>query len=67
MPSEIRTPLLGLQLEAFRACALYPQGMRHRAHLSIMAMLRDLGLIKDRQQRGLLGQLGEVHHDPRHR
>ena len=52
MPSEIRAPLRGLQLEALRACALYPQGMRHGAHPSVMPVLRDLGLVEERPVRG---------------
>lgn len=56
MPSEIRAPLRGLQLEALRACALYPQGMRHGAHPSVMPVLRDLGLVEERQARGQTGR-----------
>ncbi|MHC2106393.1 MULTISPECIES: hypothetical protein [unclassified Methylobacterium] len=52
MPTEIRAPLRGLQLEALRACALYPQGMRHGAHPSVMPVLRDLGLVEERLIRG---------------
>ncbi|KNY20743.1 hypothetical protein AKJ13_20820 [Methylobacterium sp. ARG-1] len=55
MPSEIRAPLRGLQLKALRACALYPQGMRHGAHPSVMPVLRDLGLVEERQMRGQAG------------
>lgn len=56
MPTEIRAPLRGLQLEALRACALYPQGMRHGAHPSVMPALRDLGLVEERQARGRAGR-----------
>ena len=56
MPSEIRAPLRGLQLEALRACALYPQGMRYGAHPSVMPALRDLGLVEERQMRGQAGR-----------
>ena len=56
MPSEIRAPLCRLQLEALKACALYPQGMRHGAHPSVMPVLRDLGLVEERQMRGQVGR-----------
>jgi hypothetical protein len=56
MPSEIRAPLRGLQLEALRACALYPQGMRYGAHPSVMPVLRELGLVEDRLMRGPSGR-----------
>jgi hypothetical protein len=51
MPTEIRAPLRRLRLQALRACALYPQGMRHGAHPSAMPVLRDLGLAEERQVR----------------
>ncbi|EIZ81900.1 hypothetical protein WYO_5488 [Methylobacterium sp. GXF4] len=56
MPTEIRAPLRRLQLEALRACALYPQGMRHGAHPSVMPVLRDLGLVEERPVRGAAGR-----------
>ncbi|TXN42366.1 hypothetical protein FV233_23035 [Methylobacterium sp. WL7] len=56
MPSEIRAPLRGLQLEALRACALYPQGMRHGAHPSVMPVLQELGLVEERPVRGPSGR-----------
>jgi len=56
MPSESRAPLRRLQLEALRACALYPQGMRHGAHPSVMPVLRELGLVEERQMRGQGGR-----------
>lgn len=56
MPTEIRAPLRGLQLEALRACALYPQGMRHGAHPSVMPVLRDLGHVEERLIRGPSGR-----------
>jgi len=64
---EIKVPISSLQLEVLRACARCLLRRRHRAQPSIMAVRRDLGLIKERQRRGLLDQLGEVQYDSRNR
>ena len=56
MPTEIQAPIRGLQLEALRACALYPQGMRYGAHPSVMPVLRDLRLVEERLIRGPSGR-----------
>jgi len=56
MPSESRAPLRRLQIEALRACALYPQGMRQGAHPSVMPVLQELGLVEERQMRGQVGR-----------
>ena len=53
MPSEPIAPVRGRQLEALRACLLYPQGMRHEAYPSAMPALRKLGLVVSRSARGL--------------
>jgi len=52
MPSEPPAPVRRLHLEALRACALYPQGMRHEAHPSVMPALREIGYVEERPARG---------------
>lgn len=48
MPSEPPAPVRGRQLEALRACLLYPQGLRDEAYPSAMQTLRKLGLVVSR-------------------
>ncbi|MGU3417629.1 hypothetical protein [Methylobacterium sp. D54C] len=52
MPSEPKAPIRGRQLEALRACLLYPQGLRRGAYPSAMAVLRRLGLVESRSAPG---------------
>ncbi|MGU3386926.1 hypothetical protein ACLBYG_20615 [Methylobacterium sp. D53M] len=52
MPSEPSAPVRGRQLEALRACLLYPQGMRHEAYPSAMPILQEIGYVEDRPTRG---------------
>lgn len=52
MPTEPIAPVRGRQLEALRACLLYPQGLRHGAHPSAMPVLQKLGLVECRPARG---------------
>ncbi|CAM2782855.1 hypothetical protein ACLBXJ_02810 [Methylobacterium mesophilicum] len=56
MPTEIRIPHRGLQLQGLRACALYPQGMRHGVHPSVMPVLQDLGPVEEMPVRGPSGR-----------
>lgn len=52
MPSEPIAPVRGRQLEALRACLLYPQGLRREAYPSAMPVLRKLGLVESRSAPG---------------
>jgi len=52
MPSEPIAPVRGRQLEALRACLLYPKGMRHEAYPSAMPALAKLGLVVSRPAHG---------------
>jgi len=52
MPSEPIAPVRGRQLQALRACLLYPQGMRIEAYPSAMSALRNRGLVVSRQAHG---------------
>ncbi len=52
MPTEPIAPVRGRQLEALRACLLYPQGMRHEAYPSAMPILRKRGFVVSRMAHG---------------
>ena len=52
MPTEPPAPVRGRQLEALRACLLYPQGLRRGAYPSAMAVLRKRGLVETRTAPG---------------
>lgn len=52
MPTEPPAPVRGRQLEALRACLLYPQGLRRGAYPSAMAVLRKRGLVESRSAPG---------------
>ncbi|MBP1179945.1 hypothetical protein [Methylobacterium sp. PvR107] len=52
MPSEPIAPVRGRQLEALRACLLYPKGMRYEAYPSAMPALAKLGLVVSRPALG---------------
>lgn len=51
MPSEPASPVRGRHLEALRAVALYPAGLRHEAHPSVMPVLQELGYVEERETR----------------
>jgi hypothetical protein len=62
MPTEPHTPARGRHLDALRAAALNPQGVRHEAYPTAMPVLRELGYVgerpaKDRRGRGCSGTL----------
>ena len=46
MPTEPAAPDRGRYLEALRACAANPAGLRHQAHPSAMLILRELGYVE---------------------
>ncbi|MCJ2053963.1 hypothetical protein [Methylobacterium sp. J-070] len=52
MPTEPKAPVRGRQLEALRACLLYPRGLRHEAYPSAMPTLKKLGLVVSRPALG---------------
>ena len=39
-------------MRALWACAAHPQGLRHRAYLTYMLMLAEMGLVQKRHVRG---------------
>lgn len=51
MHAEPPAPIRGKCLEALRACALYPRGMRHEAHPSAMSVLEAQGYVEQRPTR----------------
>lgn len=51
MPSEPHAPVRGRQLDALRALALFPRGLRHSAYPSAMPVLRELGYAEERAAR----------------
>lgn len=52
MPTEPAAPVRGRHLEALRACAANPGGLRHQPHPSAMPVLRELGYVEERAARG---------------
>lgn len=52
MPTEPHAPVRGRHLEALRAVAVSPQGLRHNAYPSAMPVLRELGYAEKRTVRG---------------
>ncbi|KAA0122198.1 hypothetical protein CIW48_19565 [Methylobacterium sp. P1-11] len=52
MPSEPKAPIRGRALQALRAAAAQPQGLRRSAYPSYMPALVDLGLMEERHVRG---------------
>lgn len=52
MPSEAVAPIRGRALQALRAAAAQPQGLRHSAYPSYMPVLVEMGLIEERHVRG---------------
>ena len=53
------SPIHGRRLEALRACAANPQGLRPGAYPSVMPVLEAMGLVM-RRRVGSLGGRGEV-------
>lgn len=51
MPSEPPSPLRGRALQALRAVAAQPRGLRHQAYPSYMPALVELGLVEERHVR----------------
>lgn len=56
MPAEPKVPVRGRHLEALRACAANPGGMRQEAFPTVMPVLRELGYVEDRATRGRTGR-----------
>ena len=52
MPSEPKAPIRGRHLEALRAVAENPGGLRHEAYPTVMPTLRRLGLVVSRPALG---------------
>ncbi|MGH1569369.1 hypothetical protein ACRAWG_00295 [Methylobacterium sp. P31] len=57
MPTEPNAPVRGRHLEALRAAALHPQGMRHEAYPTAMPVLRELGYVEERPARERRGRV----------
>lgn len=57
MPIEPPALVRGRHLEALRACAQYPQGLRHDAHPSAMPVLLELGYVEERPARDRHGRV----------
>jgi hypothetical protein len=55
-PSEPQAPVRGRQLEALRAVAASPGGLRHDAHPSALPVLQELGNVEERATRGRTGR-----------
>lgn len=51
MPIEPPSPVRGRHLDALRALALYPHGLRSSAYSSAMPVLRELGYAEERATR----------------
>lgn len=52
MPSEPKAPIRGRHLEALRAVAENPGGLRHEAYPTVMPILQELGYVEERPTRG---------------
>ena len=54
MPTEPHapSPVRGRHLDALRALALYPNGLRHSAYPTAMPVLQELGYAEERPTRG---------------
>lgn len=57
MPIEPRAPVRGRHLEALRAVALYPQGLREDAYPTAMPVLQAMGYVEPRPARGQRGRV----------
>ncbi|MEE7460709.1 hypothetical protein MFUR16E_04845 [Methylobacterium fujisawaense] len=56
MPSEPKAPIRGRHLEALRAVAENPGGLRHEAYPTVMPILQELGYVEERATRGRTGR-----------
>ncbi|MBP1183031.1 hypothetical protein [Methylobacterium sp. PvR107] len=56
MPSEPTAPIRGRHLEALRAVAENPGGLRHDAYPTVMPVLQELGYVEERATRGRTGR-----------
>lgn len=56
MPTEPVAPVRGRHLEALRACAANPAGLRHQAYPTAMPVLLELGYVEERPARGRAGR-----------
>lgn len=56
MPSEPKAPVRGRQLEALRAVAENPGGLRQEAYPTVMPILQELGYVEERATRGRTGR-----------
>ncbi|MGU3421236.1 hypothetical protein [Methylobacterium sp. D54C] len=56
MPSEPKGPIRGRHLEALRAVAENPGGLRHEAYPAVMPILEELGYVEERTTRGSTGR-----------
>ena len=56
MPSEPKPPIRGRHLEALRAVAENPGGLRHEAYPTVMPILQELGYVEERPTRGQTGR-----------
>jgi len=56
MPSEPIAPVRGRQLEALRAVAASPGGLRYEAYPTVMPVLQELGYVEERATRGRTGR-----------
>lgn len=52
MLTEPHAPIRGRALQALRACAAQPSGLRHQAYPSVMPLLVEMGLVEERHVRG---------------
>jgi hypothetical protein len=55
-PSEPKAPVRGRHLEALRAVAANPGGLRHEAYPTVLPVLRELGYVEERATRGRTGR-----------
>jgi hypothetical protein len=56
MPTEAPTPVRGRHLEALRAVAENPGGLRQEAYPTVMPVLQELGYVEERATRGRTGR-----------
>lgn len=56
MPTEPLAPVRGRHLEALRAVAENPGGLRHDAYPTVLPVLQELGYVEERATRGRTGR-----------
>jgi hypothetical protein len=56
LPSEPPAPVRGRHLEALRAVAANPGGLRHDVYPTVMPVRQELGYVEDRPARGRTGR-----------